>query len=291
MKAFANADDPCLTRVATKIRLGACRVAVHSARARLAGCAHHSRRATDPHVCPVGERLSTTDASKVGNTPLTHDVNYQGCRVCTVRERRTTARYRAIACYVNEAVVDRMAKRLARYPDILKRQVMNRVNRHEDRALYGAGQTVTVLAVIPAPVPGDDPAIVEEGAPSMDEIESAMAETVSLLAPSQWNCICLAVRHWPGAVSRGDASRYCRMWGAAVPVATSLREKGYSRRNDCYRRRLCVRPSNRRADAKKHIVPGANRTGLCLTQLKGVFQKGATCSSVGSAQQYHGSAR
>ena len=154
--------------------------------------AFHYDKATDPHVCTAGERLSTTDASRVGNTPLTHDVNDQGCWTCTMRERRATARCRAIACYVNEAVVDRMAKRLARYPDIPKRQVTYRVNRHEDPALYGAEQTVTVLAVIPATVPGYGSAIVEEGAQSVDEIESAMAETVSPLASSQWNCICLA---------------------------------------------------------------------------------------------------
>jgi len=52
--------------------------------------------ATDTYVCPDGQRLSPTYVTKVRNLPLTR--------------------------YVNEAVVDRMARRLARRPDILHRR-------------------------------------------------------------------------------------------------------------------------------------------------------------------------
>ena len=77
---------------------------------------------TDTYVCPAGQRLSPRYASKIRNTPLTYYVNFQACRACTIRERCTTARYRGIVRYVNEAVVDRMARRLARRPDILRRR-------------------------------------------------------------------------------------------------------------------------------------------------------------------------
>ena len=77
---------------------------------------------TDTYVCPAGQRLSPRYASKIRNTPLTYYVNFQACRACTIREHCTTARYRGIVRYVNEAVVDRMARRLARRPDILRRR-------------------------------------------------------------------------------------------------------------------------------------------------------------------------
>ena len=78
--------------------------------------------ATDTYVCPDGQRLSPTYVTKVRNLPLTRYVNFQACRACTIRERCTTSSYRAVVRYVNEAVVDRMARRLARRPDILNRR-------------------------------------------------------------------------------------------------------------------------------------------------------------------------
>ena len=77
---------------------------------------------TDTYVCPTGERLSPTYATKVRNTPLTCYANYQACRACTIRERCTKSSYRGIVRYVNEAVVERMAQRLAERPDLLKRR-------------------------------------------------------------------------------------------------------------------------------------------------------------------------
>jgi len=84
--------------------------------------AFHYDEETDTYVCPAGQRLSPRYASKIRNTPLTYYVNFQACRACTIREHCTTARYRGIVRYVNEAVVDRMASRLARRPDILRRR-------------------------------------------------------------------------------------------------------------------------------------------------------------------------
>ena len=78
--------------------------------------------ATDTYVCPTGERLSPTFTSKVRNMPLTYYGNYRACRACTIRERCTTARSRAIVRFVNEAILDRMANRLARRPDVLRRR-------------------------------------------------------------------------------------------------------------------------------------------------------------------------
>ena len=76
---------------------------------------------TDTYVCPNGQRLSPTSATKVRNkTPAMYYSNFLACRECTVRERCTTGRYRRIERYVNEAIMDRMAERLARRPDIWK---------------------------------------------------------------------------------------------------------------------------------------------------------------------------
>ena len=74
----------------------------------------------DTFVCPTGQRLLPTYAEKVRNMRRTQYVNLRACRACTIRERCTTARYRAIVRYVNEAIAVRMARRLARRPDILK---------------------------------------------------------------------------------------------------------------------------------------------------------------------------
>ena len=81
--------------------------------------AFHYDKETDTYVCPNGQRLSPTYATKVRGTPLMCYANYQACRECTIRERCTKSWYRGIVRYVNEAVLERMAERLARRPDVL----------------------------------------------------------------------------------------------------------------------------------------------------------------------------
>lgn len=77
---------------------------------------------TDTYLCPNGQRLSPTYATKVRNTPLMCYTNFQACRECGIRQRCTKSYYRGIVRYVNEAVLERMAERLARRPEILKRR-------------------------------------------------------------------------------------------------------------------------------------------------------------------------
>ena len=84
--------------------------------------AFHYDKETDTYVCPNGQRLSPTYATKVRGTPLMCYANYQACRECTIRERCTKSWYRGIVRYVNEAVLERMAERLARRPDVLNRR-------------------------------------------------------------------------------------------------------------------------------------------------------------------------
>ena len=48
--------------------------------------------------------------------------NLPACRDCTVRERCTKAACRGIVRYMNEAVLERMAERLATRPEILNRR-------------------------------------------------------------------------------------------------------------------------------------------------------------------------
>ena len=77
---------------------------------------------TDTYVCPTGQHLSPAYATKIRRMPLTCYANHQACRACTARERSSKSLYRAIVRYENEAIVNRMAQRLARRPEILKRR-------------------------------------------------------------------------------------------------------------------------------------------------------------------------
>ena len=67
----------------------------------------------------------------------------------------------------------------AQNPDFVKIWVDDRNGSYPKMtpALYGAEEPVTVLAAIPAAVPGDDSAIIEEGAQGVGEIEPAIGET------------------------------------------------------------------------------------------------------------------
>ena len=84
--------------------------------------AFHYDKETDSYICPNGQRLSPTYVTKVRNTPLTCYANFQACRECGIREGCTKSYYRGIVRYVNEAVLERMAERLAKRPEILNRR-------------------------------------------------------------------------------------------------------------------------------------------------------------------------
>ena len=75
----------------------------------------------DRYVCPGGQSLPP-----VGNKHLVRDGvyerkyrNFRACKTCPLKTRCTTSQARAVTRYENEAVLERMAQRLAARPDIL----------------------------------------------------------------------------------------------------------------------------------------------------------------------------
>ena len=74
-------------------------------------------------TCALTANASHPHTSRrVRDLPPARYVNFQACRACTISERCTTWPHRTVVRYVNEAVVDRMARRLARRPDIVNRR-------------------------------------------------------------------------------------------------------------------------------------------------------------------------
>lgn len=75
--------------------------------------------ADDVYICPGGERLEARYKSKIRDVELTGYVNPAACKTCKLRARCTNSKFRRITRYANEAVLDRMAARLAAHPEVL----------------------------------------------------------------------------------------------------------------------------------------------------------------------------
>ena len=73
----------------------------------------------DVYVCPAGQRLEPRYKSKVRDNVTIEYVNRVACRSCPLRPRCTKGKFRKIQRYENEAVLDRMAARLAARPEVL----------------------------------------------------------------------------------------------------------------------------------------------------------------------------
>ena len=74
----------------------------------------------DLYTCPGGAALSRVRRRPVRDEIRVFDyVNANACRSCALKSRCTTAAYRQITRYENEAVLDRMAKRLAARPGVM----------------------------------------------------------------------------------------------------------------------------------------------------------------------------
>ncbi len=73
----------------------------------------------DVYVCPAGQRLEPRYKSKVRDNVTIEHVNRVACRSCPLRPRCTKGKFRKIQRYENEAVLDRMAARLAARPEVL----------------------------------------------------------------------------------------------------------------------------------------------------------------------------
>lgn len=75
--------------------------------------------ATDCHTCPAGQRLAPLCAERTpGGYPLTRQSNRAACRACALRSRCTGGAYRYISRVANEAILERMAERIAARPGL-----------------------------------------------------------------------------------------------------------------------------------------------------------------------------
>ena len=74
----------------------------------------------DIYTCPGGAALRHVHSRPVrGEIRVFDYANAAACKSCALKTRCTTAAYRKVARYENEAVLDRMAKRLAARPGVL----------------------------------------------------------------------------------------------------------------------------------------------------------------------------
>ncbi len=71
------------------------------------------------YICPGDRRLTPQGKNKVRDTFVTVYGKQAVCRDCTLKSRCTNGRFRKITRYENEAVLERMAARLAARPEIL----------------------------------------------------------------------------------------------------------------------------------------------------------------------------
>ena len=76
----------------------------------------------DSLVCPAGQRLHRYTSSLQRGLNRIHYVNAEACKDCPLRSKCTTNRYRSVSRMENEAVLDRMAARLAKRPEVLDRR-------------------------------------------------------------------------------------------------------------------------------------------------------------------------
>jgi len=77
----------------------------------------------DVYTCPGGHRLTGGRPRKVaGGARVARYTNRSACRACTLKARCTNAGFRVVNRFENEAVLERMADRLATRPDVLDRR-------------------------------------------------------------------------------------------------------------------------------------------------------------------------
>ena len=78
--------------------------------------------ASDSYVCPAGQRLHPYTSSLLRGLKKVNYVNKLACDDCKIRSLCTGGHFRAVSRLENEAVLDRMAVRLARHPGVLDRR-------------------------------------------------------------------------------------------------------------------------------------------------------------------------
>ncbi len=77
---------------------------------------------TDSYVCPAGQRLHPYSSSLLRGLKKINYVNKLACDDCSIRSRCTAGTFRTVSRLENEAVLDRMAARLAKRPGVLDRR-------------------------------------------------------------------------------------------------------------------------------------------------------------------------
>jgi transposase len=77
---------------------------------------------TDSLVCPAGQRLTPYSSSLLRGLKKINYANRAACRDCPLRSQCTGNQFRSVSRMENEAVLDRMAARLAQRPGILDRR-------------------------------------------------------------------------------------------------------------------------------------------------------------------------
>jgi transposase len=77
---------------------------------------------TDSFVCPTGQHLHPYTSSLLRGLKKNNYVNKLACDDCAIRSQCTDGKFRAVSGLENEAVLDRMATRLARRPGVLDRR-------------------------------------------------------------------------------------------------------------------------------------------------------------------------
>ncbi len=80
---------------------------------------------TDSIICPAGQRLQPYTSSLLRGLKKINYANRAACRECALRPRCTRNQFRSVSRLENEAVLDRMAARLAQRPDILDQRRMS----------------------------------------------------------------------------------------------------------------------------------------------------------------------
>ena len=78
--------------------------------------------AGDHYVCPEGKHLHPYSSSLLRGLKKINYVNKLACDNCMIRARCTEGKFRAVSRLENEAVLDRMAARLAKRPDVVDRR-------------------------------------------------------------------------------------------------------------------------------------------------------------------------
>jgi transposase len=78
--------------------------------------------ATDSYVCPAGQRLHPYSSSLLRGLKKINYVNKLACDDCAIRSQCTGGKFRTVSRLENEAVLDRMAARLAKRPGVPDRR-------------------------------------------------------------------------------------------------------------------------------------------------------------------------